>query len=154
MKKILAFAVPVLICFALGFFAGLLQADAILTWYPGLVKPALTPPNAVFPVAWSIIYLCIGISAGLVFNTRGAGRGFLLRLFAVQLLFNFLWSVLFFYFRSPLLGFIDIVALDLLVVAYIVRSWPVSRGASLLFAPYLLWILFATYLNGYILACN
>ena len=119
-----------------------------------LDKPALTPPNIVFPIAWSVIYLCIGISAGLILSGDSPRKKRLIALFCVQLLFNFAWSVAFFYFRSPLAGLVDILILDALVAAYVVQSRRASKAASALFVPYVLWLLFATYLNTYILVCN
>lgn len=74
MKKIWAYILPTVLCFVLGGLAGWLQHDAINEWYPLLDKPALTPPNAVFPIAWSIIYLCMGISGGLVLTSEAPAR--------------------------------------------------------------------------------
>ena len=154
MKKILAFAVPILVCLLLGYLAGLIQADSIREWYPTLRKPPLTPPNIVFPIAWGILYLCMGISAGLIYLSSAPQRDFLIRLFCVQLFSNFIWSYLFFYLRNPLLGMIDILTLDIFVIYYLIKIYPVSKTASVLFAPYALWVLFATYLNGYIMLTN
>lgn len=154
MKKAWAYLLPTLLCFVSGGLVGWLQNDSIREWYPTLVKPALTPPDAAFPIAWGIIYLCMGVSAGLVATSGAPSRRRVLILWAVQLGFNILWSILFFVCRSPLLGLIDIVILDLLVVAYIVRSRKLRTGAAWLFVPYLCWILFATYLNAYIFAAN
>lgn len=154
MKKFWAYFLPTLLCFVLGGIAAVLQNSALAEWYPFLIKPALTPPNAVFPIAWSIIYLLMGISAGLVLTSRARSRRSVMTCWFVQLAFNFLWSILFFTCRSPLLGMIDIVVLDALVICYIVRSARVRSAAAWLFVPYLCWILFATYLNGYILVYN
>ena len=154
MKKTPYYLIPVLVCFLLGFIAGRIQSDAIENWYPLLDKPALTPPNIAFPIAWSVIYLCIGISAGLILSGDSPRKKRLIALFCVQLLFNFAWSVAFFYFRSPLAGLVDILILDALVAAYVVQSCRASKAASVLFVPYVLWLLFATYLNAYILVCN
>ena len=66
MKRILFYLVPVLFCFGIGAMAGWLQSEALVEWYPTLVKSPLTPPAVVFPVAWSILYLCMGISLGAV----------------------------------------------------------------------------------------
>ena len=71
-----------------------------------------------------------------------------------QLLFNFTWSIFFFYLRSPLLGFANILVLDVLVVYYMIESYPVKKSSAYLFVPYLLWLILATYLNGYILMYN
>ena len=104
MKKIWAYILPTALCFVLGGLAGWLQQDAIEEWYPLLDKPTLTPPNAVFPIAWSIIYLCMGISGGLVLTSEAPARKSAVRLWFLQLGCNFLWSILFFVCRSPLLG--------------------------------------------------
>lgn len=154
MKKFSAYFLPTLLCFVLGGIAALLQRGALAEWYPYLIKPALTPPDAAFPVAWSIIYLCMGISAGLILTSRAPSRRSVMTCWGVQLAFNFLWSILFFTCRSPLLGMIDIVVLDALVICYIVRSARISNAAAWLFVPYLCWIIFATYLNAYILVAN
>lgn len=154
MKKFWAYFLPVLLCFVVGGVAAVFQSGAQQDWYPFLLKPALTPPDYVFPIAWSIIYLLMGISAGLILTSGVRARRSAMTLWYVQLAFNFLWSILFFTFRSPLLGLIDIVVLDILVIAYITRSARIRRAAAWLFVPYLLWILFATYLNAWILAAN
>ena len=96
MKKIWAYILPTALCFVLGGLAGWLQQDAIEEWYPLLDKPTLTPPNAVFPIAWSIIYLCMGISGGLVLTSEAPARKSAVRLWFLQLGCNFLWSILFF----------------------------------------------------------
>ena len=152
MKKAWAYILPTLLCFVLGGLVGWWQNDAIREWYPHLVKPALTPPNAAFPIAWSIIYLCMGLSAGLVLTSASPLRRRVMTLWFAQLGFNVLWSILFFVCRSPLLGMIDIALLDILVAAYIAQSGKIRAGAAWLFVPYLCWILFATYLNAGILA--
>ncbi len=154
MKKALPYICAVAVCFLLGFIASRLQAYAIENWYPYLAKPALTPPNVVFPIAWGVIYLLSGISFGLIWNSPSPQRRNVAILWGVQLLFNFLWSVLFFALQNPLLGFIDIIVLDVLVLWYIVKAWPVNRAAGALFIPYMLWLVFATYLNGFVLFNN
>lgn len=154
MKKAWGYILPTLLCFLAGGLVGWLQSDSIREWYPTLVKPALTPPDAAFPVAWGIIYLCMGVSAGLVASSGAPSRRRVLILWAVQLGFNILWSILFFVCRSPLWGLLDIVILDMSVVVYVAWSRKVRTGAAWLFVPYLCWILFATYLNAWILAAN
>lgn len=155
MRKALTFILPVIICFLVGFVAGQLQSDAIENWYPYLNKPSLTPPNAVFPVAWSILYLCMGVSIGFILNSRDmVRRTYLMWLFIVQLIINFFWSIFFFYLQNPLLGLMDIILLDIFILLYIYRSYPVNKISSMLFVPYLLWVGFATYLNLYIYLNN
>ncbi len=156
MRKVLNILIPVAICFALGFAGSSFQKEALADWYPTLVKPALIPPNWVFPIAWSILYVCMGVSAGLLLNMKQASiqRRQLLIIFAVQLTFNFLWSICFFYFQSPIAGLIDILLLDAVAVIYTIMAYKVNRPASYLFFPYLAWLGFATYLNLFILINN
>lgn len=154
MRKVLNIIIPIVICFIVGFTASYFQSDSISSWYPTLIKPPLTPPNIMFPIAWTIIYLLMGLSIGLVLNTNNKGKKTSIVLFAVQLFFNFTWSIVFFYKQNLLIGFLNIVILDVLVINYIIKSRQINRVSSWLFIPYLLWLLFATYLNGYILFYN
>jgi len=154
MKRLLNLLLPVVVCFMVGFTASYFQSDAIESWYPYLNKPTLTPPNAVFPIAWGIIYVCMGISIGLILNSKDKKKNFFLLLFGIQLFLNFLWSLSFFYLQNPLLGLINIVLLDLAVLYYILKTYPTQKASALLFIPYALWLFFATYLNAYILVYN
>lgn len=154
MKKFLAFLLPTILCFLVGWVSAWIQTDALEEWYPYLVKSVATPPNILFPIAWSILYILIGISAGLVITTPSQQWHTTLLLWFLQLLLNFLWSFLFFAMRSPLLALIDIVLLGIVITIYIITSSTINRAAAWLFAPYLCWVLFATYLNGYILMYN
>lgn len=152
--RIRSYVLPVLLCLLAGGTAGWLQRDALTEWYPALLKPAGTPPNWLFPVAWGIIYVLTGIAAGRILTAPNGPHGRAMTVWGFQLGFNFLWSILFFVARSPLLGMLDIVVLDALVMLCIARSYPVRRDAAWLLAPYLAWLLYATYLNGWILAAN
>ncbi len=154
MKKSLYIIVPVLVCFLVGYSASLFQATSLTEWYPYLEKSSLTPPNIVFPIAWGILYLFMGISVGLVLLSRSPRKSYMVRLFAVQLFFNFMWSISFFFLRNPYLGLINILLLDIAIIGYAVRVFHESKVASLLFYPYIAWALFATYLNLYIALFN
>ncbi len=142
------------LCFAVGGLSGWLQTSSLREWYPLLEKSALTPPGVVFPIVWSLLYLCIGIAGGLTVTSESSLRRPMLRLWMAQLAFNFAWSLLFFTFRNPLLGLLDLLTLDALVARYLYRTFRHERPAGWLFVPYLLWLLFATYLNGYVLVAN
>ncbi|WP_029904631.1 TspO/MBR family protein [Prevotella sp. 10(H)] len=154
MRKILNIIIPVLICFLIGMTASYFQSDSIETWYPTLNKPPLTPPNIAFPIAWSIIYLLMGISIGLGLNSNIRDKRNIILLFIIQLIFNFTWSISFFYLQNPLLGLANILILDILVAVYIITTFRILKVSSYLFIPYMLWIVFATYLNGYIFYYN
>ena len=151
MKKFFAYFIPILLAYAVGFLGSYIQGSALVEWYPSLIKSPLSPPSIVFPIAWSILYLLIGISAGTML---AKGDLSVLRLWLLQLLLNFLWSVMFFALRSPFLGLLCILALDVAVFAYIIYTAGRRPIAAWLFAPYMLWLIFATYLNGYIYINN
>lgn len=154
MRTSVAIPVAVLVCFAVGLTASYFQSESLALWYPILNKSAYTPPNIVFPIVWSILYLLMGISVGLVIGSKRPGSRMVVMIFAIQLLLNFLWSILFFYMRNPLLGLIDIAILDFVVLGYILAGYRVHRAAAYLFVPYMVWLVMATYLNGYILMNN
>lgn len=154
MKTFLNILVPVLICSIVGTTASLFQSDSIQAWYPYLDKSSLTPPNFVFPIAWGILYLLMGISLGLILNSNVVNKRNIVSLFILQLVLNFSWSISFFYLHNPLLGLVNIILLDLVVLIYIIKVYGELKISSYLFFPYLLWLLFATYLNAYIVYCN
>lgn len=154
MKKAFAIITSIWLCILVGLLAGYFQTDALYNWYPSLIKSPLTPPGYVFPIVWNVLYICMGLSVALIYLSRSFYRGSIIFLFLIQLLCNFAWSILFFYFEDPLLGFIDIIVLDILVTLYIIRSYREKLASAVLFIPYAIWIYFATYLNGYILFNN
>lgn len=154
MKKIIPYVVAVAVCFAVGFVSSMFQSDSLATWYPHLNKSMLTPPDYVFPVAWSILYLLMGISIAIIYNTVTKQKKYLMTIFATQLYLNFMWSIIFFYMRSPGWALVNIVVLDVLVILYAAKAYPVNRTASILVWPYILWLMFATYLNLHIVIFN
>ena len=154
MKRFLWIVVAVAVCFGVGYTARLFQLDSLNTWYPLLEKSSLTPPNMVFPIVWGVIYVCMGISVGLLQPVKGWKKGDLIVLFLIQIVLNFLWSYTFFYLRSPLFGLLNILMLLWVVVVYVIKSYGVNKVSSWLFVPYVLWLTFATYLNAYIFIVN
>ena len=154
MKKSGIFVGPILVCFFVGYASALVQSAAIAEWYPFLNKPALTPPNFVFPLAWGILYILMGLSLGCIVQTSSRPRGKVVVLFAIQLALTFLWCLGFFALRSPAAGFLIIVLLLSVLILYAIRAWPVNKWSTVLFVPYILWVSFAAYLNAYILLYN
>lgn len=151
MKRIINYIWPVLLCFGIGFVASRLQSESMMEWYPHLNKSALTPPNMAFPIAWSVIYLLMGLSLGRVLS-KGDKKSAVI--WMVQLVFNFLWSILFFTMRMPLWGFVDILLLDASVLSFMMMAYKNDKPSFYMFLPYILWLVIATYLNGYILFNN
>ena len=117
-------------------------------WYDGLQRPVLTPPNWIFGPVWTVLYIMIALSILLFLKNHKAGSGpGIYFLIALHLITNFSWTALFFRMQSPGLALIDIVILDVSLLIMIYYFWQTNRIASFLLWPYLLWVLFATYLN-------
>lgn len=124
-------------------------------WYPTLNKPEWRPPNWVFGPVWTALYLMMAIAAWLVYrSTPSSERTLALGFFFVQLLFNLMWSGLFFGLRSPLLGLIDISFLWMFVFCTVFLFCRVNGIAGLLLAPYLIWVSYAAILNAVIVQLN
>lgn len=133
-------------------FLGLVLAAAYTgaTYMPGpfyaaLQKPAWTPPNEWFPIAWSILYVLIALAGWTAWRAQGFGP--LLWLWLLQLALAATWSYLMFGQKQITSALVDVGALWLAILAFIVVAWPVRRSAALLFVPYFLWVTFAAALN-------
>jgi benzodiazapine receptor len=120
-----------------------------LDWYATLAKPNFTPPNAVFPIVWGLLFMTMALSAWLVWrrNCSQGDKTTALAWFGIQLVLNVLWTVAFFALHSPGLGLAVVLLLLVSIVLTIVFFDKVSRPAALLLVPYLLWVGFATGLN-------
>jgi len=124
-----------------------------LEWYQGLMKSPLTPPDWAFPVAWTFLYMTIGIAAGLIWHRKQErGEGYLNEalLFLFQLAFNFAWTWIFFDAFDPGLSLLVIVTLWVMIGVMIRLFLRTSKWAAMLLVPYFLWVGFASYLNAYI----
>lgn len=126
-----------------------------IIWYSQLKRSKLTPPDWVFRPAWAVLYFLMGVSV-TVFSIGGdygiKSPGFII--FAMQLGLNLIWPVIFFQKHKILLAFIDIILLLIFICFNIVLFWQHSKLAAVLLLPYLLWIIFATFLNFEILRLN
>jgi tryptophan-rich sensory protein len=127
---------------------------ALDDWYACLSKPSWTPPDWVFGPVWTVLYAMMAVAAWLVWRTPSSGRWPALVLFGAQLLFNAAWSYLFFGLHDPGLAFADIVVLWCAILATILAFEWISAPAAALLLPYLLWVSFATVLNGAIWRMN
>ena len=154
MKRYISFVVSVALCLCIGFVSQRLQVESLHSWYPLLNKSSLTPPGWVFSAVWTLLYVLIGISAAILYNSHGVSKRVLLPLFAIQLLFNVLWSFCFFAMQSIVLGLAVLFILLVLAVAYFIGLLWMERVAAFFFLPYLLWLFFAIYLNTYMLIFN
>lgn len=145
----LGLAIAVGVCFAAAAVGSLYTAPAIPTWYASLQKPAWNPPNWVFGPVWTLLYLMMAVAVWLVWRERGlAGAAALaIALFAIQLILNSLWSIIFFGWRRPGLALVEIFFLWAAIFATMLSFWRISNAAGWLMWPYLLWVTFAGFLN-------
>ena len=150
MNKYIKILIFVLTCFGIGYVSGMVTRSSVLTWFPTLVKPSFNPPSWVFAPVWSLLYIMMGIAAGLVWSRidfeKEAVRKALL-FFAIQLGLNALWSILFFGLKNPMLAGVEIVLLWLMIYETYIKFGKIDKIAGYLFIPYLLWVSFASVLN-------
>jgi translocator protein len=142
--KILRFVASIVICSAAGGIGSLFTMPSIHGWYSNLIKPYFNPPNWLFAPVWTVLFFLMGVSLYLAWVKRD---WFGVRIFAVQLFLNVLWSVLFFGLHLPWLAFFEIVFLWISIIATIIRFRYFSRTAASLMVPYLAWVSFAALLN-------
>lgn len=119
-------------------------------WYAALNRPFFLPPNWVFPVAWTTLYVLFVIAAGRVWNRMGPGpaKNRLLAILIVNAGLNILWSVLFFTLKRPDWALIEMVPLWVTTFLVLPVFWQTDRLAGALYAPYLAWVSFAFILNA------
>ena len=157
MKKCMWFVIAMVISFLPGIFGVFFtpHGDSNL-WYNGLIKSGLTPPGWVFSVAWTILYILLGVALYLVIRVtrRGVNKMLAYALFAAQMVLNGLWSYMFLGAHLPAF------ALVILLALFVVSIWmarvfdSIDQWAGYLVIPYILWMMFAFYLNAYIILMN
>ena len=148
-KKIKTYSIVIGIPLAIGALSALLTKNS-MDIYNDVTTPPLSPPGWLFPIVWSILYLMMGISSGIVWENRQrdpeyADRG--LSYYAVSLAFNFAWSIVFFNLRWFLFAFLWLLALLYLIARTFICYKRISPLSAYLQIPYALWVAFAGYLN-------
>ena len=148
-KRIVYITISVAVCLLIGFLSSIATQSSVNDWYTTLNKPSFTPPNELFAPVWTALYILMGISAGIVWS-KGYHHIWVktaLYHFVFQLLFNALWSIVFFGLKNPLLGLIVILVLLTLIMLTIKWFRIISKPAAYLLIPYVLWVGFAAALN-------
>ncbi|MFH1896458.1 MAG: TspO/MBR family protein [bacterium] len=158
MKKYLPLVISIIICQLAGIVGAVFTTPAIPTWYASLNKPFFNPPAWVFGPVWTLLYTLMGVAAYLVwkksFDKLRIKPKKALKLFAVQLALNSLWSIIFFGLKIPFLAFLEILGLGGFIVLTMVEFRKISPRAFWLLLPYLLWVSFASLLNLAIVVLN
>ena len=117
--------------------------------FEALKQPPLSPPGWIFPVVWTVLFLLMGIASYLVLETpaRAEDKKSAFKAYFIQLAFNFLWSIIFFSFGAYEIAFVWLLVLFGLIAITTVRFWRINKLSGILMLPYLLWVVFAGYLN-------
>ncbi|MBP1767768.1 MAG: benzodiazepine receptor TspO [Candidatus Aminicenantes bacterium] len=149
MKKAIRVLIFILICEGAGIIGSVFTMPSIPGWYAGLSKPPFNPPSWIFGPVWTILYAMMGLSAYLIYQS-GIGKKQVKRalaVFAVQLLLNTLWSIVFFGVHMIFAAVIVILLLWGMILVTIIVFHRISKAAAYLLIPYILWVSFATVLN-------
>ncbi len=148
-KQALKLALAIVLSELAGMIGAVFTAPSVAGWYVGIAKPAFNPPSWIFGPVWTTLFALMGIAAFLVWR-KGLKRRdvkIALTIFAVQLVLNTLWSIIFFGLQNPGGALVEIAFLWLAIVASSSAFARISKPAAWLLAPYILWVSFAAYLN-------
>lgn len=144
MEKLKIYTKSILIPVIIGGIVGILISNYID--YDSLIKPFLAPPSIVFPIMWTILYILMGISYGIL-KSKNLLNSEIKWIYYLQLFVNAMWSIIFFIWKWRFFAFLWIILLDVLVIILIIKFYQKNKISGLLQIPYLLWTLFASYLN-------
>ena len=147
MIKLKPLLLSLLISLGTGGLAALFTGNS-MEFYQSLKQPPLSPPGWGFPLAWTILYSLMGVAAYLVWMRDSTGRNGALFFYGLQLIFNFVWPLLFFNARAYLASLIWLLLLWVLILITTARFFQETKAAGWLMIPYLLWVAFAGYLNA------
>jgi benzodiazapine receptor len=148
-SNIIKLTLSLLLPLAVGSIAGIFTAQAVPEWYSSLNKPSFSPPNWVFGPVWTTLYILLGISFFLVWKEkRSNARDRAIKIFSIQMVLNFAWSFLFFYFKMIGVALIEIILLWMSIAAMLYLFNKIKPLAAYINIPYLLWVSFATVLNA------
>lgn len=151
MNKSVKISISVVVCVLVGFLSGFATQSSVKSWFLTLNKPFFNPPSWIFGPVWTLLYITMGFSFGLIWSSDFKNKELLKKamiVFGIQLALNAFWSILFFGLCNPLLAFIEILLLWLMIYETIKVFKPIDGLASKLLYPYLAWVSFATILNG------
>lgn len=146
-------AVSILIPLAVGGIASWVNYDGISS-FDSISKPSFSPPQILFPIVWTLLYILMGISSYLVYSSNKDDKKEALIFYGLQLFFNFLWTFIFFGMSSYFAAFIVLLILLSLTAGMIITFLPISKTAAYLQLPYFIWLCFAGVLNYYIYRLN
>ncbi len=146
MKSKTNLIIAILIPLAVGAVSAYLSRQGMEA-YAMVKQPPLSLPDIVFPIVWTILYIIMGISSYLIYTSDSIKKDNALKWYGVQLTLNFFWSIIFFRFMLFLPAFIWLVLLIIAIAIMIYKFYGIKPVAAYMNIPYLIWCLFAAYLN-------
>ena len=145
MIKIKSLIINILIPNAIGFISSLL--GRVSSEINNFEKPFWTPPGIVFPIVWTILYILMGISSYIIYESNTSYKKDALKVYALNILINGLWSILFFRLKLFFISFITIIVLIILTIIMIIKYYKINKVAGYLQIPYLIWLFIALALS-------
>jgi len=139
--------IVILIPLGIGLLSFLLTKNGINYYTNYLNKPSFAPPKVLFPIVWTILYILMGLSSYYIYESMSEHKECCLKLYSLNLIINFLWTIIFFNLQARLFAFIFIILLDFVVGFMIYCFYGISKKSAYLNIPYFIWILFASILN-------
>ena len=147
--QILKLLVSIILPLSLGAIAGMFTSQSVPEWYATLNRPSFNPPDWIFGPVWTALYVLMGISLFLVWKQDvSKERNLAILIFLFQLLLNFAWSFIFFYFNMIGLALVEIILLWISISVMLILFYKIKPIASYINIPYLLWVTFASVLNA------
>ena len=148
-EKFKAYLISIGIALGVGGLSALLTSGS-MNLYEDIIRPPLSPPSWLFPLVWTVLFILMGISAAMIYldrNTPVPQKKSALYTYALSLIVNFFWSIIFFNMRAYLFAFIWLLLLLYLIIRTIMKYYKINPLAAYLQIPYLLWVSFAGYLT-------
>jgi benzodiazapine receptor len=146
---LLKLLVSIILPLSIGAIAGMFTAQSVPEWYATLNRPSFNPPNWIFGPVWTTLYILMGISLFLIWKQDvSKERNMAILFFLIQLILNFVWSFIFFYFNMIGFALVEIILLWISIAMMLVLFYKIEPMAAYINIPYLLWVTFATVLNA------
>ena len=146
-SEIKSLIIAILIPLIGGFIISLITRGGVNNYTENLIKPSFAPPSILFPIVWTILYILMGYSSFLVYDSMSCHKNTCLLLYSLQLFLNFIWPIIFFNLEARLFAFLFIILLDIVVLLMIYCFYGINKKAALINIPYFIWLIFASVLN-------
>ncbi len=153
-ERLIGFVKAIIIAQTAGVIGSIFTYNTIGTWYSQLVRPGFTPPGWLFGPVWVVLYTMMGVASYIIWEKDTSDSRDAIGVYAVQLVLNTFWSILFFGLRNPLYALIEIIVLWVAISYTIYKFYELDEVAAYLMVPYIIWVTFAAVLNYSVYVLN